>query len=507
MCDRLQSGRGNALLIAGSIYEACKFYELFAKTTLAGKCAIVTSYAPTAASIKGEGSGEGATDALEKYNIYRQMLADWFDEPPEQAVNRAEDFEKVVKKKFIEEPGQMRLLIVVDKLLTGFDAPPATYLYIDKQMRDHGLFQAICRVNRLDGDDKDFGYIVDYKDLFRHLEGAVNDYTSGALDGFDKEDVAHLLEARVERATESLEEALEAVRALCEPVRAPGQLEDYFRYFSSEEPGNAAQRAANEPQRLALYRLTAALVRAYANIANEMEEAGYSKMEALAIKNEVAEFERLRSAIKLHSADAIDLKQYEPAMRHLIDTYIRAEESERVSEFEDLSLIQLIVQRGPAAIEGLPRAIRENQNAAAETIENNVRRLIVDESPVNPRYYERMSALLDSLIAQRRENALDYQEYMRQVVDLARAAKNGPTPNTRPASLDTPAKRALYDNLGNDEALALRVDDAVRAASQDAWRSNTMKTRRVRQAILGVLGDDEARVDLILELVKNQHGY
>jgi type I restriction enzyme R subunit len=115
--DRLQSGRGNAMLVAGSVYEACKFYELFAKTPLAGMCAIVTSYAPTAASSKGEGSGEGATDALEKYNIYRQMLADWFDEPPEQAVNRAEDFEKAVKKKFIEEPGQMRLLIVVDKLL------------------------------------------------------------------------------------------------------------------------------------------------------------------------------------------------------------------------------------------------------------------------------------------------------------------------------------------------------------------------------------------------------
>ena len=100
------------------------------------------------------------------------MLADWFNEPPETAVNKVEEFEKEVKKKFIDEPGQMKLLIVVDKLLTGFDAPSATYLYIDKQMRDHGLFQAICRVNRLDGDDKEYGYIVDYKDLFKSLEGA-----------------------------------------------------------------------------------------------------------------------------------------------------------------------------------------------------------------------------------------------------------------------------------------------------------------------------------------------
>jgi type I restriction enzyme R subunit len=70
-----------------------------------------------------------------------------------------EDFEEDIKKHFIEDPAQMRLLIVVDKLLTGFDAPPATYLYIDKSMQDHGLFQAICRANRLDGEDKEYGYL------------------------------------------------------------------------------------------------------------------------------------------------------------------------------------------------------------------------------------------------------------------------------------------------------------------------------------------------------------
>ena len=100
------------------------------------------------------------------------------------------EFEKEVKEKFVKQPEQMKLLIVVDKLLTGFDAPSATYLYIDKSMRDHGLFQAICRVNRLDGEDKEYGYIVDYKDLFRSLEKAVADYTSEAFDGYSQEDVS-----------------------------------------------------------------------------------------------------------------------------------------------------------------------------------------------------------------------------------------------------------------------------------------------------------------------------
>jgi len=512
--------------VSGSIYEACKFFELFDKTDLHGKCAIVTSYVPSTASIKGEESGEGQTEKLEQYGIYQKMLADWFNDLPEKAVNRVEEFELAVKKKFIDEPGQMKLLIVVDKLLTGFDAPPATYLYIDKQMRDHGLFQAICRVNRLDGDDKEYGYIIDYKDLFHSLEGAVNDYTSGALDGYDKEDVAGLLEDRLGKAAERLEDALEQVCALCEPVEVPKDQAAYLRYFSSKESGNAAQLKANEPQRLSLYKLTAALIRAYANLASEMTEAGYTVPQAAAIKTEVTFYENLRNEVKLHSGDAIDLKQYEPAMRHLIDAYIRAEESEVVSAFNDLSLIQLIVERGADAVKALPDSIKKNQVAVAETIENNVRKLIIDESPINPKYYEKMSELLDALIAQRKAAALDYAAYLAKIVELTKQAKNGPCGVTYPPSLTTSAKKALYDNLGKNEALAVAVDSAVRNNAQAGWRDdNIFKIRKMKKAIREVLYPEEAafgalhdippdakakqdaEVDRILELVKKQNEY
>ena len=353
--DRLKSGRGNAMLISGSIYEACKFFEMFDKTDLHGRCAIVTSYVPSAAKIKGEESGEGETEKLQEYAIYQKMLAEWFNEAPEKAVNKVEKFELEVKKKFIDEPGQMKLLIVVDKLLTGFDAPPATYLYIDKQMRDHGLFQAICRVNRLDGDDKEYGYIIDYKDLFKSLETAVHDYTSGALDGYDLEDVAGLLKDRLEKAREDLEETREAVKALCEPVERPKDTAAYLRYFCAKESGNAEQLKANEPTRLALYKHVAALVRAFANLANELEEAGYTPAEIDTVKAEVDHYEKVRNEVKLASGDYIDLKMYEPAMRHLIDTYIRAEESEKISAFDDMSLVQLIIERGPDAVDRCPR--------------------------------------------------------------------------------------------------------------------------------------------------------
>ena len=93
-------------------------------------------------------------------------------------MTKTETYEVQAKALFTKEPAHMKLLVVVDKLLTGFDAPPCTYLYIDKSMQDHGLFQAICRVNRLDGEDKDFGYIVDYKDLFKKVENAIAVYSS-----------------------------------------------------------------------------------------------------------------------------------------------------------------------------------------------------------------------------------------------------------------------------------------------------------------------------------------
>jgi type I restriction enzyme R subunit len=402
---RLMDGHGNAMLVTSSIYEACKCYELFTKTPLKGKCAIVTSYQPSPADIKGEESGEGMTERLRQYDIYRQMLADWFNEPPDKAMYRVDEFETKVKEKFIKEPGQMKLLIVVDKLLTGFDAPSATYLYIDKQMRDHGLFQAICRVNRLDGEDKEYGYIIDYKDLFRSLEKAVGDYTSEAFDGYDKSDVKGLLCDRLDKAHEDLDDALEEVRALCESVEPPQDTPAYLHYFCASESGNIEQLKANEPKRLALYKSVASLLRAYAAIANEMIEAGYTKAEAEAIKKEVQHFENVRTEVKQGSGDFIDLKLYEPAMRHLIDAYIRAEDSKQISTLDDMTLIQLIVEKGAGAIETLPAGIRTNQEAVAEVIENNVRRLIIDESPVNPKYYEKMSALLDALIEKRRVGA------------------------------------------------------------------------------------------------------
>lgn len=494
--DRLQNGRGNALLVSGSIYQACKYYELFQNHGFT-KCAIVTSYVPTVNDIKGESTDdESLTDKLRQYDIYQKMLGG----------KSTEDFEEEVKTKFVDEPAQMKLLIVVDKLLTGFDAPPATYLYIDKSMQDHGLFQAICRVNRLDGDDKEYGYIVDYKDLFKGLQGAVDDYTSEAFDAFEKADVEGLLKARLAKAKERLDETLEGIKALCEPVKDKRDSLAYIKYFCGENTENDIELKANEQKRIALYKQAASLIRAYANLANEMEKAGYKPDEIEQIKSEVKHYESVRLETKLASGDYIDLKAYEPAMRHLIDTYINAEESKKISAFDDFTLVQLIVNKGEDAIKDLPENIRQQKEAVAETIENNLRKLIIDEQPTNPKYYEAMSKLLDELVKKRKEEAVKYEEYLAKIIDLTKRISNPAITTKYPQSLNTPAKRNLYDNLSKDEDLALALDTAVRESLEDNWLAHPIKLKKVKNAIKKII-TDEAEANRMFELIQQQNDY
>lgn len=513
--SQLMNGRGNAMLVCSSIYQACKSYEAFDNSHLKGKVAIVTSYLPTADSIKGEETGEGMTEKLFKYHTYRKMIADYYDINEQDAGAKAEEFEKSVKKRFQDEPGQMRLLIVVDKLLTGFDAPSATYLYIDKKMADHNLFQAICRVNRLDGEDKEYGYIVDYQDLFQSLQTTINDYTQGAFANYDQEDVDGLLKDRISHAKQNLDDALEMVRGLCEPVKYPRNTQDYAHYFCPSENISDAEKLEKEQLRLTFYKSVSKLIRAYGNIANEMIEAGYNDEEIARIKEDVKHFEAVRNSIKFMSGDHVDMKSYEPKMRRILDSYIDADSSETVMDFKDLGLIELIVNQGPdALIKAMPKDIASNPENVAETIENNVRKTIVDENPVNPKYYEHMSALLDELIEQRRQKAIKYAEYLEKIQQLA-AKVMRPTNAHYPESVDTPAKQSLYDNLVQDDVLINKIDEAIRMNKLADYQGNKIKERRILNAVRQVVDvyqvENNTRIDInfdeVMPLIKSQQEY
>jgi type I restriction enzyme R subunit len=505
---RLKDGRGNALLVARSIYEACRYYEIFQIFGLK-KCGIITSFEPNENTIKIEETGNGETEKKEQFEIYQKMLRDY-------GFKDAEGFETYAKKKFKNEPANMQLLIVVDKLLTGFDAIHCTYLYIDKQMQDHGLFQAICRTNRLGKEEendpyyKEFGYIIDYKNLLENLNKSISDYTSDAFDAFDAEDVKGLLTDRLVKAKERLDDALEALHQLCLDVPAPKQMEQFYHYFCGD-PSNKADLKDHEEKRLTLYKLTVALIRAYNNIAPEIIDAGYTQAEADKIKEKVNYYAELRNSIKHYSSDYIDLKKYEPDMRQMLDMYLTADPSRVLSNLGEATLLQLIVENGIAdAIDKLPESIKGNKAAMSETIENNMRKTIIQEMPVNPAYYEKMSVLLLELIRLRKEAAITYEELLKKYAELAKNIQ----PNTKkvyPAEIDTKPKQALYDNLNENEELAMVMDEGIRYGKDDDFRGTHIKRKKIQIIIRQILKtygiEDEALVNKIYEIVYNQREY
>lgn len=488
---RLSTGEGNAMLVSSSVYNACKYYELFQNAGFK-ECAIITSYNPHHGDTKGEETGESTpTEKLLKYEVYQRMLNG----------KATDDFEQQAKTQFIKEPAKMKLLIVVDKLLTGFDAPSATYLYIDKSMQDHGLFQAICRVNRVDNEDKEYGYIVDYKDLFKSLKKSLTDYTSGAFDEYDLDDVIGLLSDRYEVSKDRLESALETVIALCEPVH-PQDEPSFIRYFcgNTENPDDIKD---TEERRITLYKSVVALIRAYANIANEMHKIGYTEQEAEKIKQQVQFYSDLRETIKQASGDYVDLKRFEPGMRQLMDMYLDAKSSKKISDFENKSLVDLIVHVSEPTE---PYGNKRSQEAVAETIENNVRKVIIEESQTNPKYYEKMSILLYELIKQRKEETIAYQEYLKEIKRLAGNVSDPMGTTDYPTTLNSSAKRALFDNLDEDEILALAVDNVIKSNKLDGWRDGGLKEKKLRIAINGIIKDDN-KTSALMDIVKAQIEY
>lgn len=499
---RLSSERGNAILVTSSIYEACKYFTLFQKTPFRGKCAIVTSYNPQAKDVTLEETGANSdTDKQFIYNTYTELLKDVEAKP---GMTKTETYEEWAKSQFVKEPANIRLLVVVDKLLTGFDAPPCTYLYIDKSMQDHGLFQAICRVNRLDGEDKDFGYIVDYKDLFKKVENAIAVYTSELDHSAGGPDPEVLLQDRLKKGKERLDQAVESLALLCEPVEEPkGELE-HIHYFcgNTEIPSDLQER---EPQRAALYKATASLVRAYANIADELEAAGYSNFDISRIKQQLDHYLSVREIIRKASGESLVLKAYEADMRHLIDTYIEADEPRKISPFDNLSLVDLIVKTGIAnAIATQLGGLKGNKNAIAETIENNVRSKIIKEQMNDPAYFEQMSALLEEIIAARKAKAIEYEEYLKRIAELAKRVEVG-QPEDTPQTLNSAGKRALYNNLNQDEDLALRIDEAVRQARPDGWRGIQAREQVIKAELYKILQDTTA-VEHIFPIIKAATG-
>lgn len=497
--ERLENGKGNAMLVAGSIYEACKFWEIFQAKNFK-KCAVVTSYSPSHTDIKTEDSGEETpSQKMEKYDIYLKMLG--IDETTPNKDKIAEEYEKKAKDTFKKNPSNMKLLIVVDKLLTGFDAPSATYLYIDKKMQDHALFQAVCRVNRLDGETKDYGYIVDYKDLFKAIEKSVNDYTSNAFENFDSEDIIGLLKDRKAEARADLDIAIERIDSICEDVDEP-RTDDCYRDFFGCQFGDEDE--FYNKKRLGMYKAVNSLIRSYANFKNDIldSEYGYSLEVARRIDEKVANYTRLKELIALSSGDYIDLKAYEPDMRTLIDNYIEAQAAHKLIDFDGMSLMEVIIGNNSDSKLGEMKS-KYGEKAVAETIANHIRKVVNYEYSSNPEYYKKMSELLMNIIEEQKQDKIKYKEYLQKITEIAKQMQAGV--GEYPPSINVKPLKALYDNLNKDEKLALQLDKELRKNIPADYKSHLMKIRKVKQIIQNTLQCDKETRDRIYSIVAENY--
>lgn len=509
---RLNNNRGTAILVAASIYDACHYFRFFQNTNFGQYVGIITSFEPNAGAISLE---PAQSDERYKYDTYTQHVL--------KNGTTTTTYETEVKRRFIEEPANLKLLIVVSKLLTGFDAPSCTYIYLDNELRDHNLFQAICRTNRLDGDDKDYGHIVDYKELFEQVQNAVAVYSSDELDTEScGADANVIVKNRLAEGKKQLDAAREQLKYLCEPVPAPREMEHYLRHFCGDT-NSASALADTEPLRIEFYKAAATFLRSYAAIADSLAEAGYSDAEVAALQGEVDLYSDLRAAIKRHSGEELDIKPYEADMRHLINMYIQADPASPLASVDDFSLVQLIIETGihDAIAKKLNQKGKLSRNAVAEGIVNNVRKTIIRDQLADPKFYDQMSKLLEDLISQHRAGTIAYEAFLRAAEDLVRqlGAKGG---GTYPPDLKgRPEALAIFNNLdqlggagfncpddaADRAALAIAIDDAIRLNAPADFRGDSAREAQVLNAIYPLLKRDRKATSALFEIVKNQSSY
>lgn len=518
---RLNNDRGTAILVAASIYDACHYFRLFQNTPFGQYVGIVTSFEPNHNAISREPAN---SDERYKYDTYTQYVLKGFP--------TTEKYETEIKRRFIEEPANTKLLIVVSKLLTGFDAPSCTYIYLDNELHDHNLFQAICRTNRLDGEDKDYGHIVDFKELFKNVQEAIAVYSSDELD-IDEGGASNNVELKdwIKEGRKQLDLTREALRHLCEPVPPPREVEQYLRYFCGDA-ANPQALGDTEPLRISFYKAVASFVRAYSGIAGELAKAQYSETEAQAIQDEVKLYSDIRSAIKKHSGEELDIKPYEADMRHLLNTYVQADPAAQQGNLGELSLTELIIQTGihDAIAKKLNARGKLSRNAIAEGIINNVRKTIIREQLTDPRFYAEMSRLLDDLIKQSRADAAAYEEFLRKAESLVKRLSAKQPEADVPAVLHGNREAAvIYRNLPQIlaagpahrvaeprpdyghalAALALEIDRVMREQAPAGWKGDQdgPRQKQVLNALAPLLDRNREATLALFELLKNRPGY
>ncbi len=461
-----------AMFATSSKYEAIKYHEIFEEYG-----DIRTAY--VISSNEHEELDGGSKEYIAK--AWQETIKDYGSES---------EYLKYVKNEFIHG-NEIDLIIVVDKLLTGFDAPRASTLYIDKQLKEHNLLQAIARVNRL-YDGKDYGYIVDYRGLLGELDQALTNYAS--LNGFDPEDLTGaVIDVRSEIA--KAKTYYTHLEDLFSDVKFKDDLESYVIVLEDIQKRDDFKEWLSH------------LARAFKlALSSEKIDDILTEDEIKLYKKKIKFYNELRKVVQLRYHETCDFGKYEEQMQKLLDTFVSAKGINELTKL--VNIFDTEFEEEVNRVEG--------KNAKADTILSAVSSVVTEKMESNPAFYKSIAKQIEDVINEYKSKRLSEEEKLakaKQLKDLITGISK-PSEDKYPKEFENKKTLiAIYDNLsdilGNLEVLdfelivknlTLKFDDIyLKASKKPEWHKNKDVENEITSAMEDILWDIEDEYDISIE--------
>jgi len=450
----------NAMLACNKKIEAVKYYNIFREEFPELEVAVVISPPDMR---EGEGSiDEDTNDIVKKF--YINALSNYKNE---------EEYEETIKSKFIN--GDIDILIVVDKLLTGFDAPKASTLYLDKQIKEHNLLQAIARVNRL-CDGKDYGYIVDYRGLLGELDKALTMYQEAGLEEFNEEDIKSSV-YYIDTEINNMFEAYEKLKEIFKDIKNKNDLEEYEVLLEDEKIRKDFY------DKLCKFGSMLGII-----LPSDQAYYKVGKEKIGELRKALAFYQKLRATVKLRYSETIDHKEYEAKMQKLLDNYVVAKEMMRITEPVDIT-----------DAENFDKELEKmgTDRGKADTIRTRLTRTISEKSKEDPAYYKKFSTRIEETIEAYRNRRITDSEYLQKMQDIKEDFRKGNSGIVYPSNITTENSRAFYgviydklipimkENANIEEIgeIALTIQREIESKIKRDWHYNTDIHNEIAQAI------------------------
>lgn len=474
-----------AILATNSRYEAIKYDEIFKTYHKDIKSTYVISNAE---------SSEFDGDKEEISKKYQSLI---------EIHGNEENYMNFVYNEFVEGDG-LDLLIVVDRLLTGFDAPRAKVLYVDKALKEHNLLQAIARVNRL-YEGKDYGLIIDYRGLLGELDKALNAYSS--LKGFDKEDLENAV-TPIRTKIKEAKQLYQALEKLFSKVKHKNDIESYVKILEDEK--------AREPFK----KLLSAFARAFeVALYSETTSSVLSQEEIKSFKEKLKFYNEVRQNAHMRYQKEFDFKQYEKQMQRLLDTFIGTKGVNQLTK-----LVNIFDSEFEKELEKL-----KGDNAKADALLNAVKIEITQKAASNPQFYKNLSDKLQHIINEYKLKRLSDEQKLKEAQKLKkRALKKAPN-KSYPKGISSLVLQAFYENLkvllnlkrrlknqGDEEKILSHVCREIDAIYKECikdrpeWHENTSVEEQITSAIQNLLWNLEdayhlkiRNIDEIIKVVRD----